>query len=183
MGTNWFFAVVSVGTNDAESPYTEILINSSPAVAGFAADVVRGTPPLAVTFTNQSQGSVTNWAWDFDSDGSIDSTAANPTMVYAQPGSYTVSLTITGPDGQDERVAVGFIEVFLPVLQGIRVLPDQTVEMDLSAQAGRNYEIQASGNLTAWTTLTSITTTNDVTMLRDAAATNFTQRFYRVGIP
>ena len=60
IGTNWFFAVVSVGTNGAESPYTEILVNSSPAVAGFAADVVRGTPPLAVTFTNQSQGSVTN---------------------------------------------------------------------------------------------------------------------------
>lgn len=77
-GTNWFFAVVSVGTNGAQSSYTEILINSSPAVAGFAAEVVRGTPPLAITFANQSQGSVTNWAWDFDSDGTIDSTAANP---------------------------------------------------------------------------------------------------------
>ena len=55
-GTNWFFAVVSVGTNGAESP--KFLINSSPVVAGFAANVVRGTPPLAVTFTNPSQGSV-----------------------------------------------------------------------------------------------------------------------------
>ena len=92
-GTNWFFAVVSVGTIGLESPYTEILINSSPAVAAFAADVVRGTPPLTVTFTNQSHGNVTNWAWDFDSDGTIDSTEANPTMVFAQSGSYTVSLT------------------------------------------------------------------------------------------
>src|SRR6185436_9803610 len=73
-GTNWFFAVVAVGTNGLESPYTDILINSSPVVAGFAADVVRGTPPLTLTFTNLSQGIGLQSDWDFDSNGSIDST-------------------------------------------------------------------------------------------------------------
>ncbi len=63
------------------------------------------------------------------------------------------------------------------------MLPDRTVEMELSAQAGRNYEIQASDNLTAWTTLMSLTATNDVTTFRDSSATGFNQRFYRVGIP
>jgi PKD repeat protein len=128
-------------------------------------------------------GSHENWAWDFDSDGSIDSTEANPAMVYAEPGSYTVSLTVSGPDGQDTRIAVGFIEVFLPFLQGIRVLPDRTVEMELSAQAGRSYEIQASENLTGWTTLMSLTPTNDVTTFRDTSAGGLQQRFYRAVVP
>jgi hypothetical protein len=190
-GTNWFFAVVSVGANGALSP--KILINSSPAVASFAAEVVRGTPPMAVTFTNQSQGSVTNWAWDFDSDGSIDSTEANPTMVYAQPGEEAIDTSPrpsprsrrrgSGPDRQDTRVAVGFIAVFLPLLQGIRVLPDRTVEMELLAQAGRNYEIQASENLTGWTTLMSLTATNAVTTFRDSSAMGLNQRFYRAVVP
>ena len=104
-------------------------------------------------------------------------------MVYAQPGSYTVSLTVAGPDDQDTRIAVSFIEVFLPLLQGIRVLPDRTVEMELSAQSGRNYEIQASENLTSWTTLMSLTATNAVSTLRDVSATNLTQRFYRARVP
>ena len=104
-------------------------------------------------------------------------------MVYAQPGSYTVSLMVNGPDGQDTRVAVGFIEVFLPVLQGIRVLPDRTVEMNLSAQAGRNYEVQGSQNLETWTTLMSLTATNDVTPFRDISAQELEQRFYRVRVP
>ena len=150
-------------------------------MSGFAADVVRGTPPLAVTFTNQSQGSVTNWAWDFDSDGGIDSTQANPPSPLTPLPSD--GRGEPGPDGQDTRVAVGFIEVFLPLLQGIRVLPDRTVEMELSAQTGRNYEIQASENLTGWTTLVSVTATNDVTTFRDATATGFQQRFYRVVVP
>lgn len=104
-------------------------------------------------------------------------------MVYAQPGSYTVSLTVKGPDDQDTRVAVGFIEVFLPLLQAVRVLPDRTVEMKLSAQAGRSYEIQASGNLTGWATLTSLSATNDVTTFRDATAARLSQRFYRAVVP
>ena len=134
--------------------------------------VMRGTPTLPVMFTNRSQGSVTNWAWDFDSNGSINSTQTNPTMVYAQPGSYTVSLTVIWPDGQDTRVAVGFFEVYLPVLQEIPMLPDRTVEMELSEHAGRNYEIQASWNLTDWTALTTLTATNAMTTFRDTTATN-----------
>lgn len=63
------------------------------------------------------------------------------------------------------------------------MLPDQTVEMDISAQAGRSYEIQASENLTGWTTLMSLTATNDVTTLRDMTAAGLQQRFYRVANP
>ena len=118
-GTNWFFAVVAVTTAGIESPYSDVVPNSQPTVARFIADVVRGPAPLAVTFTNQSQGSVTNWEWDFDGDGTIDSTEPNPTMVYSQAGNYSVSLTVTGSNGRDTRVAAGFVEVTLPLTVGV----------------------------------------------------------------
>ncbi|MEY3443148.1 MAG: hypothetical protein RLZZ519_1429 [Bacteroidota bacterium] len=46
---------------------------------------------LAVTFTDQSAGTVTDWLWDFG-DGNT-STSQNPTHTYANAGQYTVCLT------------------------------------------------------------------------------------------
>lgn len=47
-------------------------------------------------FNNQSTisgGNITNWMWDVNGDGNTDSTSANPTYTYPNPGSYSVSLT------------------------------------------------------------------------------------------
>ena len=66
--------------------------------ARFGSSVQVGPPPLKVTFLDQSYaspGPITSWAWDFDNNGTIDSTVQNPTYVYTCPGSYTVSLTVT----------------------------------------------------------------------------------------
>ena len=44
--TNWFYAVVAVSTNGAESPYEDTVMNYVPTLAKFSADVAAGTPPL-----------------------------------------------------------------------------------------------------------------------------------------
>ncbi len=67
--------------------------------AGFDATPVEGTAPLTVTFTNTSSGDYTESLWDFG-DGET-STLFNPTHVYAEPGTYTVQLTMKGPGGED----------------------------------------------------------------------------------
>lgn len=60
---------------------------------------------LIATFTDHStpgpSGPITGWAWDFGDGGT--STSQNPTHTYATPGTYTVTLTVTGtsPDGTD----------------------------------------------------------------------------------
>lgn len=182
-GTKWFYTVVAVETNGAESPYPAIVVNSQPTLARFAADMVSGTPPLAVTFTNQSLRGVTNWAWDFDSDGAVDSTEANPSIVFGEPGSYSVTLTVTGADGQDTTVAVGYVSVWLPRLEVARVLPDRVVDLAIYGQAGRAYEIQATANFVDWTILTNLLTTNVTTIFTDPSSTNYNQRFYRAVVP
>ncbi|MCK4476439.1 MAG: PKD domain-containing protein [Methanophagales archaeon] len=56
------------------------------------------------------------YGWDFDNDGSIDSTDPNPTWEYAEPGTYTVSLTVTDDEGNtDTETKIGYITV-VPVL-------------------------------------------------------------------
>ncbi|MBI4717294.1 MAG: PKD domain-containing protein [Planctomycetes bacterium] len=52
---------------------------------------------------------MTAWAWDFESDGVIDSTARDPAHTFAVPGAYTVSLTVGGPEGTDTAIRLGYV--------------------------------------------------------------------------
>lgn len=79
--------------------------------ADFSASPLTGKPPLLVKFTDQSTGSITSWAWDFQNDGSIDRRTKNAYHIYPRAGTYTVSLTVSGPDGTDSEVKTGYITV------------------------------------------------------------------------
>ncbi|KAA3612692.1 MAG: PKD domain-containing protein [Calditrichaeota bacterium] len=69
------------------------------AVAG--ATPTSGTAPLTVNFSsagsNDSDGSITGYSWNFGDGGS--STAANPSHTYNSAGNYTAVLTVTDNDG------------------------------------------------------------------------------------
>jgi PKD repeat protein len=58
-----------------------------------------------VNFTDLSTGTVTSWEWDFNGDGTIDSTEQNPSSYYSSNGLYTVTLTISGPNGCSDTEA------------------------------------------------------------------------------
>ncbi len=67
--------------------------------------------PADVTFTDQSS-CATAWRWDFgDSDPNNTnlSTAPSPTYGFRLPGTYTVSLTVSNPDGSDTKVIADLI--------------------------------------------------------------------------
>lgn len=69
--------------------------NSAPT-----ADFIYSTDFLQVQFTDRStdsDGSITDWSWNFG-DGATSSTQ-NPSHTYAQPGTYTVTLTVTDDTG------------------------------------------------------------------------------------
>ncbi|MFI6877019.1 ThuA domain-containing protein [Streptomyces sp. NPDC050400] len=66
-----------------------------------------GQAPLKVTFDSAGSGVTggqdVSYAWDFDGDGSTDSTEPKPTHTYTKTGQYTARLTVTGPGGLSSR--------------------------------------------------------------------------------
>src|SRR5262245_43689307 len=82
-------------------------------LAEFAGAPTTGPSPLQVSFQDQSSGAVTGWSWDFG-DFTAPSTLENPSHAYSSPGSYTVSLTVSGPGGPDTRTRAGYVAVIPP---------------------------------------------------------------------
>jgi uncharacterized repeat protein (TIGR01451 family)/CSLREA domain-containing protein len=76
-------------------------------VAAFTASPVSGTAPLTVTFTDQSTGNPTSWAWAFGDGGS--SMAQHPVYTYTLPGIYTVTLTVSNTLGIDTLTRTNYI--------------------------------------------------------------------------
>jgi PKD repeat protein len=67
-----------------------------------------GVAPLAVQFSsdgsNDPDGSIVTYAWDFDDGGS--SSDANPAHTYSDAGTYNATLTVTDDDGASQSDTV-----------------------------------------------------------------------------
>lgn len=83
---------------------------SQTPVANFTSNVTEGCASLGVRFTDQSTNSPDSWAWDFG-NGTL-SNQQNPTVIYSQPGTYTVRLTVRNSRGVDGIVKTNYITVF-----------------------------------------------------------------------
>ena len=88
--------------------------------AAFDAAPTIGLKPLTVNFTNISTGDYTSSEWNFG-DG-ITSAETSPTHIYQLPGTYTVTLTVTGAGGTDTLTRTDYIlvrnimQVYLPLI-------------------------------------------------------------------
>jgi len=71
--------------------------NVSEPVSDFSFTQISQIDPLRLSFKNQSSGFIQQWVWNFG-DG-YKSSAEHPLHDYYSPGTYTVSLTVTGPGG------------------------------------------------------------------------------------
>ena len=102
------------GGSDGETKIECIMVNEVPIApeAGFVANKRSGTAPLTVRFTDQSTGTEPlSYAWDFDNNGSTDSTDQSPSFTYSSVGTYTVKLTITNEVGTDNTLKANYITV------------------------------------------------------------------------
>jgi PKD repeat protein len=100
-------------TNETKSGYITVSDSSDTGLnAAFSADPRSGTAPLKVKFTDTSKGTgITEWAWDFNNDGEIDSDEQNPRYTFTKARSYTVNLTVSGPNGTSSEVKKQYIRV------------------------------------------------------------------------
>lgn len=62
--------------------------------AQFSADHLTGCGQQSVQFIDESTGNPTTWQWDFGNGAPVNS-VQNPAITYTQPGTYTVTLTVS----------------------------------------------------------------------------------------
>jgi len=109
-----------------------VSIYPSPVIA-FTADVYNGCPPLMVNFTDSTIPTIQSWQWDFgDPSSGIFNTSSsqNPTHIFQEPGTYSVSLTVTTTDGCTKSIFLSnLIQVYTnPIADFMAVPPFATIE-------------------------------------------------------
>ena len=104
-------------------------------------------PTTAVQFRDTSKGYVEQWAWDFDDDGTIDSTERDPVYIYGSPGHYAVRLTIRGPFGVETVKKENYIYV-------INTIAEANFTASITEIEGKNQAVhfydESQGDITAW---------------------------------
>jgi len=102
------------GGSDVMIKPNYITVVENPPVANFEIDSASGTAPFTVNFTSTSTDANT-FSWDFDNDGNVDSTSSSASYTYDNVGTYSVSLTVTGPGGTDAITKDNLITVTDPL--------------------------------------------------------------------
>jgi len=107
----------------------KVVKHSQPPAAPVAAftltpDPAEGDAPLSVTFQDTSTGEVTSREWDFTYQAGspvVDSTLANPTHLYNDPGGFSVRLKVIGPGGEDELIVENCVRAYGSIVAGFEL--------------------------------------------------------------
>jgi PKD repeat protein len=123
-----FSNVVVFTSNGGNSTNAVTGIGTSTLTAAFSAAPTSGTWPLAVSFTDNSTGTITNWFWDFGDSTTTNSPLGSLAHVYNGPGTNTVQLTVSGPLGTNLLSRPNYIVVTnpAPVILSIQLSGNQT---------------------------------------------------------
>ncbi|MEM6268169.1 MAG: M43 family zinc metalloprotease [Bacteroidota bacterium] len=83
--------------------------------ADFFAENEASCPGQLIQFRDNSFGPATSWNWSFAGGTPNTSSMQNPTISYANPGTYGVTLEVTNAFGNDTETKSGFITVAGPI--------------------------------------------------------------------
>jgi PKD repeat protein len=147
----YYYDYLEIVSDDPYDSLVEVLVRGTGVevpLANFIGNPNSGPAPLTVQFTDLSSGSVDTWQWDFDNNGTVDSTAERPDpWNYTEVGDYTVSLTVTGPAGQDTETKIAYIHAFEPTPPVAAFTANETSgEKPLTVQ----FTDQSTGDVTSW---------------------------------
>jgi PKD repeat protein len=121
-GSTYYFAVNTYdSTKTAYSAYSnEVTLTipvSTALTADFTPSTTIGSEGFLVNFTPVTTGAVTSWAWSFPGSYTpsvTNSTAQIVSVTYPTAGTYSVSLTATGPSGSVTKTYPNLITVTAP---------------------------------------------------------------------
>ncbi len=115
--------------------------------ANFYATNRYGAAPLEVEFNMQGTGDITTFQWNLG-DGYTNSTRDNLIHTYTRPGTYTVSLTVNGPEGSSTKTVSDYIVVgsVTPILRAEFSGRSREGTIPLTA----SFTDRSSGEIVAW---------------------------------
>lgn len=111
-GSDGTYTVTLTATNACgTNTFTQTVTILTPPTAGFSASPISGCGPLTVQFTNGSSANATSYSWSFPGGTPASSTAQNPSVTYATPGNYSVTLTVSNGAGSNTSTQTNYITV------------------------------------------------------------------------
>ena len=143
--------VVSVNSAGSSNPSNvaqfTIAAATQPVAAAFTYSPASPTTQQNVTFVDQSTGSPTGWQWNFG-DGST-SVQRNPVKLYGNPGTYTVTLTVSN------GTSTSTVSHSIAVTRGVPATPTVVAAFDWTPPApNRGDTVQfydrSAGSPTSW---------------------------------
>ena len=98
------------------------VVTPTAPVANFVANQTNVSPGTTVTFTDQTTGVPTSWAWTISPGtagvawtytGGTSATSQNPQVIFNTVGQYTITLVATNAVGSDSEIKTNYIIVAL----------------------------------------------------------------------
>lgn len=133
--------LIATGTNDGYVPVPCV------PIADFNRKQEACTNTAVLFADGSYRGTPTNWEWTFEGGTPASSTLQNPSVTYANPGTFAVKLKVTNSAGADSITKSNFIRVFETV--STKTLP---YAMDFQDASKFNEEIyNRVENTTNWT--------------------------------
>lgn len=90
---------------------------SAPPVANFFSLVKSTCPNTPITFQDSSLYiyNPATWSWTFQAGTPATSTSSMPTVQWAAPGTYSVAMTLSTPNGSNSITKISYISVSNPI--------------------------------------------------------------------
>ena len=166
-----------------DSALSSAEIGTALAEANFTSDVTVISPGDTVSFTDISSGNPTSWYWDFENDGTYDSTTQNPAFAYNVSGIYDVKLKIVNTEVTDSIIKSEYIacvneDSTVTNLQIGTDGDDVVLNWDNDVSDYMYFVYISDSPDSNWQFLTTITGTNTYT--HENALVNSRKKFYTV---
>jgi len=122
-----FYLVTLTATNICGTSTKSINVNTAPT-ADFTADPTTGCAALVVLMDNQSSSNATTYTWTFPGGVPSVSNLANPSVLYAFAGTFSITLKATNNSGSNTFTRTNYITVgAAPIANFTQVVNGSTV--------------------------------------------------------
>jgi gliding motility-associated-like protein len=105
----YIVTVTGNSLNCTSTAEASLQVNPSP-IADFSISVTEGCSPLKVNFADLSQGTITQWEWNYDN--TPGSNVNNPEYIFNTNGEHNIQLTVTTDQGCKDISDIKTVNVY-----------------------------------------------------------------------